>query len=990
MVRSVWKVLLVLGLVLQPGWTLAQSAISGQVTDDTGGVLPGATVEAASPALIEGSRVVVTDGTGRYTIIDLRPGIYVVTVRLPGFTTARYEAVHLPGDFTQTIDAVLEVGSIAETVTVSADSAGVDIQRGARTQVLDRETLDALPAARNPMSIGYLAQGVRLTFPEVGGSAMMSQIRMTAHGANSRHSVQQIDGMQVNSQLGNGGFMNYNNEAGNQEVAISTSSSPAEVSAGGVRVSMIPREGGNSLSGSFYAGGTDGSWQSNNITDQLREKGLQTPNRISNIHDVNVSIGGPVLRDRLWYFGSFRAASVDSLRADAPLLPDGSEPVDDQWVRSGLLRLTTQLTPRNKVSAYLDRIFKHFGREFGPGVDPVSAATRRDPDRGNYSVAQAKWTSTISSRALLEVGYSQVIERFHEGYQPGFGHTVPDDLLTCSQTPCFHSASYDQTRPWFAGASRFDFVTRQRTGGTRFGEFYSSPVDRFYPNAAFSYVTGSHNVKLGVQWSFGSRGLVGDGNAHLEQRYRNGVPEQVWAYNRPVLYNTTVKRDLGFYAQDTWTVDRLTVNAGFRVESFASRTDNAPGTTGAPAGRFVGERPFTPADVTPTWLDVAPRFSLVYDLFGDARTALKLSVNRFVSPHASTFPRRYHPQDFASDPRDWFDCHLLADGSACSGLDPYGTNGDDVAQDHEIGLPNNLASFVDRVPPARPDPGLEREYNVEYTVGVQHEVAPRVSVTAAYYRRTFYDIEGPDNVLLEPSDYISFTAVSPFDGTELTIYNLDPSKRGLRDIVDRTSSVNRDLYNGFELSLQARLPNGGTVSGGWTAQQHVRDSCDQEDPNGVLDSGFANITRRVIRGGRFCQESELGIPFRHDFKVFGVYPLPWEVEVSGVVQSYAGDLLSVIWNVPSSVFPEGQRTQQTRVPLAVPGTRYLERLNQTDISIRKIFRVRGFQYSVQVDVYNLFNSSVVTREIETFGSSLGRPQFILLGRMLRLAVQSSW
>ena len=489
--------------------------------------------------------------------------------------------------------------------------------------------------------------------------------------------------------------------------------------------------------------------------------------------------------------------------------------------------------------------------------------------------------------------------------------------------------------------------------------------------------------------------------------------------NDPTIYNTNTTRDLGIYAQDSWAIDRLTVNVGVRFESFASRNNTYRSGGGLPAGRFVPARLFAETDVKPFWNDVAPRVSVVYDLFGDARTALKFSVNKYVKPFASSYGRRYHPIRTVGDTRDWFDCaldpaihttgvvqcataaQLTAGGLSAAYLD---TNGDNIAQDHEIGLLNNSAIFSGGIPTAgrRPDPDLQREYNVEWSAGLQHEIAPRVSVTVAYYRRVFYDIEGTDNILVancDPrtasvgvncGDWIPFTVTSPVDRSTFLVFNRDPATRGLTDNVDTTSTENRNFYNGFEVSLQARLQNGGTVVGGWTTHQHIQNTCDYENPNGTTLRELIDRSQRSLFGGRFCDQSAIGMPFRHDFKLFATYPLPGDFEISGALQSYSGNPREIRWSIPASMFPGGQRTQSTAVQLTEPGSSFFERWNQVDIAFRKIFRVSGYNLSGQADIYNLFNGNAVQTEIETVGSALGRPTSILQGRLLRLAVQFKW
>ena len=1040
-------------LVLLPAAAFAQSSIAGEVTDNTGGVLPGVTVEATSPALIEGSRVAISDGAGRYTIVNLRPGTYTVTMMLPGFSTFVQESLELQANFTLTVDGQLAVGALEETVTVSGAAPVVDVQSAARTEVLQRDVIDALPTPRNTQSIGYLAQGVRLTRPDVGGSQMMEQVQMISHGANSAHSTMQVDGMIVNAALGDGRIMNYNNQALAQEMAVSTSGSPAEVQAGGIRLNMIPKDGGNTISGSFYGGFTDGAWQADNLDADLRSQGLTSVDGITNIHDVNPSFGGPFIRDRLWYFTSVRAISVDELKLgsifqETPHTPAelvGQQGVMEQHVRSGLLRLTSQLSQQNKVSAYLDRIFKFKGREFGSNVEPTLAASHRDPNRANYHTFQTKWTSTISSRVLLEVGFSQVQETLLIANQPnkpvtnrsGAGFDLsprpPSDLMTCIQTPCYHPLSYDQTRAWFRdGVRHQDDNLRTRENGYGLN-IWITPDHRWTTSTALSYVTGSHNFKVGMQW-----GIVGDGrafeyNAHLVQRYQDGVPDKAQAFNSPQVNATKVHRDLGLYAQDTWTIDRLTINAGVRIDSFGSRNNLNRAGDAIAGGRFIAARRFPEEDVKPFFNDISPRLTLVYDLFGDARTALKVGVNRFVTPIVAGFAGRYHPVRNVGDSRNWFDCALnpaihgaytplgstadCATGAQLSaaGLsaDYLNTNGDNIAQDHEIGLLNNAAIFAatefaqaDR----RPEPDIERPWNLEWTGSIQHEIAPRVSIMAAYYRRVFHDIEGIRNVLIQGCDPLTAQAGVPcgswmpfsvtFDdpvgvlpsmvGTSFLAFNRDPATQGLTDRVDRTSDLMSNIYNGFEVSIQGRLPNGGTLFGGWTAHQHISNTCDLDNPNGIGIAEFIDINRNRIQGGRFCNQSEIGIPFRNDFKMFGAYPLPGDFEVSGSFQAYSGNEREVRWQIPASYYPGGQRTEAREVQLRAPGTDYFEYWTQVDIAIRKIFRIGDIEYSGQMDIYNLMNNNSVLSDNDTYGSALFTPTSVLQGRMMRLALQVKW
>src|SRR5919201_5714701 len=235
-------------LILLATAARAQSAISGTVKDTSGAVLPGVTVEASSPVLIEKVRTVVTDGEGRYTIVDLRPGTYLVTFSLGGFSTLRREGVELPANFTATINADLRVGALEESVTVTGASPIVDVQSTQRTQVLNRELLDSLPTARNYSGLAALMPGVRMSNTDVGGNQQMEQIYMTVHGSRQTDTTVQVDGLNMNSLMNDGQVQAYYSDAANAEVSYQTSGAGADISGGGVRINMIPREGGTRFS----------------------------------------------------------------------------------------------------------------------------------------------------------------------------------------------------------------------------------------------------------------------------------------------------------------------------------------------------------------------------------------------------------------------------------------------------------------------------------------------------------------------------------------------------------------------------------------------------------------------------------------------------------------------------------------------------------------------------------------------------------------------
>ena len=241
-------------LCLLPMAAHAQSAFTGTVKDTSGAVLPGVTVEAASDALIEKTRSVVTDANGGYRLVDLRPGTYSLTFSLEGFSTVKRDAIQLESNFVMTVNSEMKVGALEETLTVTGAAPTVDVQTTTKSQVLNRETLDAIPTGRTIQGMGQLITGISLNQPDIGGSKAMQQTYMSGHGAGSSQTTVQVDGLMVNGIDVDGAVQNYFNSSMSEEMVYTTSGASADVAGGGVRLNMVPRDGGNTFKGSLFLG----------------------------------------------------------------------------------------------------------------------------------------------------------------------------------------------------------------------------------------------------------------------------------------------------------------------------------------------------------------------------------------------------------------------------------------------------------------------------------------------------------------------------------------------------------------------------------------------------------------------------------------------------------------------------------------------------------------------------------------------------------------
>ena len=299
--------IVVLGVILGVSTiAYAQASIAGVVKDTSGAVLPGVTVEASSPALIEKARSVVTDGTGQYRIVDLRPGVYAVTFTLSGFNTFKRDAITLEGSFVATVNADLRVGALTETITVSGESPIVDVQSSQATRTLDGDLVAAIPSARGYQSFTVLQPGLNVQGADVGGSTGALFSVFQAHGGRRNEGQVQVNGLSAGWQ--GMGVSGYVPEVGSaQEVTFQITGGLGEAATGGPQMNLVPRTGGNAMRGYVFSSWAGEGWQGSNLSDEQKApisaggSGLREIGKIVKNWDLNGAIGGPIVRDKLWY-----------------------------------------------------------------------------------------------------------------------------------------------------------------------------------------------------------------------------------------------------------------------------------------------------------------------------------------------------------------------------------------------------------------------------------------------------------------------------------------------------------------------------------------------------------------------------------------------------------------------------------------------------------------------------------------------------------------
>jgi hypothetical protein len=1004
-------------LAILPLTAHAQSAFTGVVKDPTGAVLPGVEVKASSGALIEKERVVITDERGAFRIIDLRPGTYQLEFNLPGFNAVKRE-IELQSDFTAAVNVEMAVGTLANEVEVTTETPVVDTQTTMKAQVLPREVLDMVPNAHTIQSVGQLIVGVTLTAPDVGGSQAMQQTYFTVHGSGAAQTSVLLDGMIINGLQLDGAVQSYENDAGNQEMVYQTGGGVADTPTGGLRINLVPKEGGNQFHGSAFVGYESTSLQSNNLTSFLQTHGVGAVDKIGLYRDLNFTQGGPIKKDKLWFFSSARFFTVNKPIANSFYVPSGqtyaqcksgavscTQGVDGQTIDSVLLRLTWQMTPRNKLSAYADRLFKTRDRAMNPGDDPATASVVWNSPV--YMVSTLKWTSTVTNRLLVQAGFSSNVERYNNLYQPGI------------------EKPYGSPE-WYAGARHSDAVLGT-TSNASLAEYGSYP-DRHNIQGSVSYLKGKHDLKFGIQDSWGVYNQTLRANADLYQNYLNSVPSSVTVLATPARWQDRLNANFGMYAQDAWHLGRVTLTYAGRWEYIREQVTGEP----AQRGRFANIPAYGDFH-PPTWKDFSPRVGVAYDLAGNGKTVFRAGFSKFGAAATTTTASNYDPGNavIINQIVPWTPSPLdpnpaVAHGElGCTYLAPPNTTPD--CEINLATLPKNFGVLS----LSQPDPKLKRPYGYGFNLGMTREVIRGVALSAEWFHNEAKNTIVRNNVLrpgtysggiVSNPSYRPVTVFSPVDGSSITMYDVvSPAVQQAVANVDSNDPNIRQHYNAFEFNFNARLPHGLTFFGGTATERSIANVCSSAvtNPNFLL----------------YCDQTRSGIPWRTQFKVSGTYPLPWlGIQVSGALQALPGYILgtqalaqggtgspSTLPDGAGTIFTVTPSTRYTvcpgasaqngcvvgapvipgmnmgslNVPLVAPGTELTPRLKQVDLSFAKKISFERLQISPKVDIFNALNSSdYFTVQSLTYSTAAGaaykQPGSILQGRILRLGAVVNW
>jgi hypothetical protein len=981
--------------VIVPAAAYAQASIAGVVKDTSGAVLPGVTVEAASPALIEKVRTAVTDGTGQFKIENLRPGTYTVSFALAGFNTVKRDGIELTGTAVALVNADLRVGAIEETITVTGEVPIVDVQSTVSQRVLNREVLEALPSSRAPAQVAGLTPNVTASTHDVGGTAGDGSSRggITARGNGDSRIL--IGGLMT--QTGSGTSHGIYNMEAYQEVVVDTGAVSAEYYTGGVRINFIPRDGGNTYSGSVLTAFANKSMAGSNFTQELKDAGLRAPTSIKQLLDINPSFGGPLKRDTLWfhvagrYNRAYNYASINfNKNAGNPNVwtyePDLSrEPAaTENWLWNGNARLTWQATPRNKFAGFYD------SSKVCDCPRTLSATTSPEANIGAYNINPRRfftgeWSSPVNSHLLLEASFVHIYSDAYRARVNPYFSPSPMPLI--------------QVQEQSTGISY--------RGTASANESINTPTQL---RGVASYVTGAHAFKVGFNWGTVNQSReTFSTDAPLIYRLNNGVPNRLTEFSTPfTAYVEGVESAV--FVQDRWTVRRFTLSGGVRYDRFV---DSFPEQTIGP-GNFTPNRNILfPEKDGVRWNDIEPRLGMAIDLFGNGRTAVKATLNKYLGGDGSGGPFGIGAAPgnnmVTSTTRSWNDANrnFVPD---CDLTSPLANGECQAMANADFGTVRSTLAY---------DPDLmtgwgKRSNNWQFSTGVQHEVLPRVSVSADYWRTWFGNIVVVDHRNYDASDFDQFSIKAPVDprlpggggNTISGLYDLKPAAFGrpASGLVTTSGKYGKMIehWNGVDLNVSARPRNGVLLQGGTTTQRQTTDTCGvvsqvaaepppdrggsppTYNPGGVI-AGTSNIT-----SSQFCHVQGT---FLTQVKFLASYTIPTiDLLVSASLQNLPGpEILATYTATNAIVSPSLGRNLAggaANVPVALIAARsmYGERMNQLDVRFGKILKFGQTRANVGFDIYNALNSNSVLSLNDAF-ASWQQPTSILNARFAKVVFQ---
>jgi Carboxypeptidase regulatory-like domain/TonB dependent receptor len=913
-----------------PGLICAQVSTTGKITgvvrDASGAAVAGASVKVEGPALMV-ARSSRSEADGTYSFDLLPPGTYQLTTSASGFETLNQTGIIITAGFTATVDSKLHVGQVSQTVNVTAEPAVVDLQNVQSQTTFDQSLLQDIPAGRDPWSTVAQMPGVTLTTVDVGGNQSFQQSTMQVHGSTPGEQIFSFNGLDLNWPGANGGYTQfYTDHDSLDEFQVVADNAPASVPISGVYMNMVTKSGSNTLHGQAAGYYATAATQAATQLPTFNGTPVNAGSPLMMDRDTTIGLGGPLIKDRWWLFGSYRRYDVNE-NILTVLTQNGSPVQDINHQTNTAVRSDWQLNSKNRLG--LVWLYNEQNRFFrrDTAYQFVTAQASWLQIEPAY-ILEALWTSQITSNFLLDVraGYNK--ENFPLGYQPG---------LTA------------------ADFNRQDQTLSTETGAAPYS--YANPAWVFQFSAGGSWykgaMAGSHNFKFGYEQGDNLNPSIYNVNQGINAIYNNGVPTSVIAYNTPVT-SKSYFHDTSAYLQDAWTIKhRLTLSLGVRYDRFTSFYPAEPTSANVTFPTLFPAQTFPASGNLVDWNDISPRIGLAFDVTGHGTSVVRFSYGRYYKMEGTGIVDGVNPVGLSSKTFSWTD-----------------TNGDGIPQTNEwinnpqIGASGGASGTVI-------DPHMTRPYSNEYSATYEKQLWHDLRVSAAYYYRAKRNMIGQENTAVNFSDYTTTSTyndgapiINGLTNQPMTLYNLNLANTGqFTNRLTNIPELNDNSYNGVEFDAVKRLSNHWQLLTGFTIQRQKGVFCCAGNSDDAFGDNFNDPNLDINRRNNYLNNDSTYV-----FKVDSSYQFPWKIGSSVNFQHYTGFPFQ-----PTEVFDQptpgaGLNQGPETVILQPAGILRLPSVNLLNIRISREF-VFGERWHVEpmVDLFNLTNGQTVVSEVQTIG-----------------------
>jgi hypothetical protein len=980
------KTLLASALMLVLGTTAAVAQqqtgeIYGRATDNSGAVLPGATVTVAGPALIQ-PRVAVTSEAGTYRIPELPIGTYSVTFELAGFRSLAMQDIRVTIGFRAQVNGSLELSTVQETVTVTGASPLVDTRETGTSSTFDLETLQNIPSARDPWVMLERTPGIFMDRANVGGNQSGQQSGYISRGASTGNNKWSVDGVDITDMAATGASPIYYDFDMLEEMQVTTGGADVTQQTGGVGINLVTKSGTDRFRGNGRFLITDSSMQGDNITPELKAQGAGAGAPIQNIKDYGFDVGGPIVKSKLWYWGSYgtqdikvgvigfykkspectglntRTAETDLIRGcqETDLTTLNNYNWKISWVPFQNNRFNFQNTWAEKVRNARD----------ASDLRPIETAYRQkavDSSFGTFGWLTGPspfWKAAdqhvISDRMLVDVMWSHLGNNFALDLQDPSLYDVQPSLET---TTGLWGRSYNASiflRP----TNSLDVVSTY-----------------FLPATA----GGDHSFKFGYRWRSAHSTSINHRGGFIEARFTNGVANAADIYRDG--YSESHLDTHAFYAQDTFTRNRLTINLGFRFD----RQDDFQAPGPVPANPFFPQLmpaiEFPGVDAGVTWNDFSPRIGATYDLGGDGKSVISSSYAIYYGQMA---PGQLSGQ-------------LAATGAVFVRYPWTDTNGDRFVQPGEVNTSVPFLTKSNAYDPGNPtnafapaviDPDIKNDRTREFIVGFDRQLGSQMAFGGSYIWRKYDNFAWTDRLNWDTSNYraVQYTPTTCPAGARCeTVTYYEPSTQ----LPSATQYTNQDGryrdYNGFEFTFTKRMANRWSMNASYAYNdaQETFETIALEDPTCVQ-----NVCPGTNDYAPESAGSGIGNVFQNSkwlVKVNGRVQLPYEFNLAANLASRQG------FPFPQSILTPNRANGggQGQVQLDPMGDLRYDNTFSMDLRVDRNFRFGSVSVVPALDVFNLTNANTVAAQNRNqAAANANTVSGILAPRVARLGVAVRW